>query len=203
LNNGKEAFKVQHSVLLVDDDKNLLASLQRSLHKERYDLICAESATEALELLRQRSVDLIVSDQQMPGISGTEFLSRVHREFPTIIRFMLTGKATLEVAVNAINQGAISRFFIKPCNVVDLAISIRQALQQRTLLLQANLLLRKVKHQERLIEKVERANPGISQVHRENDGSILLDDVPQDIDAFIDEVRDALQDKKEKASGHR
>lgn len=125
-------------------------------------------------------------------MSGTEFLRRAHLEFPNTIRLMLTGKATLEVAVEAINEGAISRFFIKPCNIIDLAISIRQGIQQRELLVQANRMLKKLKIQSDLLVQVEHISPGITKVNRLHDGAIVLDDIPHDIDKFMDRIREAL-----------
>jgi len=120
-------------VLLVDDEPNLLSALRRSLRREPYEILSAASGEEALSILASTEVDVVVSDQNMPGMSGTELLTRIHETYPETVRFMLTGKATLEVAVEAINNGAISRFFTKPCNDVDLAITIRQALEHKRL----------------------------------------------------------------------
>jgi len=179
-------------VLLVDDDPNLLSSLHRSLRKEPYDIRCATSAEEAIRILEERPVDVVVSDQDMPGIKGTELLALIHQRYPDTIRFMLTGKATLEVAVQAINEGAISRFFVKPCNVVDLALTIQQALQHRDLTILARRLLRRVQNQSAILRKIEHENPALLQVNRDAQGAILLEDPPEDFEAFMKKIHETL-----------
>ena len=124
---------MSHTVLLVDDEASLLAGLARTLRKEPYRILTAVSAEKALETLGATHVDVVISDQDMPGMGGADLLAEVRRVYPDTVRFMLTGKATLELAVRAINDGAVSRFFVKPCNPVDLAATIRQALQHKDL----------------------------------------------------------------------
>ena len=136
-----------YTVLLVDDEPNVLAGLQRALRKEPYLIFSATSAEMALVVLQARTVDVVISDQDMPGMRGADFLAKVRQEFPDTVRFMLTGKPTLEVALQAINAGAISRFFTKPCNPLELAITIKQALHQRALMLEAKRLLRVTRKQ--------------------------------------------------------
>lgn len=128
-----QGLSLAHTVLLLDDEPNVLSGLRRALRKEPYDLICASSAHEALALLHSRPVDVVISDQDMPGMTGTAFLAKVRDKFPDTTRFMLTGKATLEVALQAINDDAVSRFLVKPCDPQLLARSIRQALRQKEL----------------------------------------------------------------------
>lgn len=122
-----------HKVLFVDDEPHVLAALRRALRKEPYQVRCASSAAEALALMAQIAVDVVVSDEQMPGMSGSELLAEVRRRYPDTVRMMLSGKATLEGAIRAINDGEIYRFFTKPCNELDLATTIRHALEQKDL----------------------------------------------------------------------
>jgi len=82
------------TVLLVDDEPNVLTGLQRALRKEPYELLHASSVHEARTILRNRSVDVVIADQDMPDLVGTVFLAEVHREFPATERFILTGKST-------------------------------------------------------------------------------------------------------------
>ncbi len=122
-----------HAVLVLDDEPKVLSGLKRALRKEPYDLLCAASAEEAFEILHQRPVDVVISDQDMPGMTGTVFLSKVREVYPTTRRFMLTGKATLDVALKAINDDAVSQFFTKPCDHATLAQSIRNIIKEKTL----------------------------------------------------------------------
>jgi DNA-binding NtrC family response regulator len=155
---------MSYTVLLVDDEPNFLDGLQRALRKEPYLLLTATSAEIALELLRTRAVDLVVSDYEMPGMHGTAFLAQVQQEFPEIMLFMLTGKATPEIAVQAINDGAISHFFTKSCDMVALAFTIKQTLHQRTSMTAARRLRQKGKCQATPLEHVEHHAPDITQV---------------------------------------
>jgi len=168
--------------------------LQDVLSTEPYELLSAGSAEEALELLETEPVDVVVSDEMMPGMSGSEFLSIVRRQYPDTIRIILTGHANLEMAIRAINEGEIYRFFRKPCNVFDLAITIRQALQQKALMAEAFRLLKMARRQKRTIEALERKYPGITKVKKDSTGEILLDDdtLPQDYDTLIRQIRSIL-----------
>ena len=120
-------------VLLVDDEPNVAQALTRKLHREPFEFLIAHSGDAALELLEKHPVDVVVSDEQMPGMSGSQLLSTVRIHYPSTIRMILSGQATLEAAVRAINEGSVHRFFVKPCDTNDLAFSIKQALiHQRT-----------------------------------------------------------------------
>jgi PAS domain S-box-containing protein len=119
-------------VLLVDDEPDVLIALSRALRREPYDVVCAGSAAEALALLGEEDIDLVVSDCEMPALSGIDFLSRVRQAWPSVIRFMLTGRPTVERAVDAINVGAVHRFFTKPCQAAELGLAIREGLRERS-----------------------------------------------------------------------
>ncbi len=120
-----------HSVLLVDDELELLQALMRRLRKESFQLLTATSAEEALGILARSPVDLIVSDWQMPGMSGLDFLAKVAKEYPNCVRIMLTGQPSLPVAISAINNGEVYKFLTKPYDASALAQIIRDALEHR------------------------------------------------------------------------
>lgn len=142
-----------HTVLLVDDEPNVLEGLTRVLRKEPYEILTANSAEEAAGLLEDNQVDLIVCDEEMPGMSGTEFLARVTRDYPDVVGIMLTGHPTLPAALRAINEGKVYQFFTKPCSEIDLAITIRRALEQKDLKQKSRELLEVTKRQSVLIEE--------------------------------------------------
>ena len=179
---------MQRNVLLVDDEPMLLAGLRRALRKEPYEILTAVSARDALGILQSQPVDAVVSDQDMPGMKGTEFLTKVRQEYPDVIRFMLTGKATVEVAVEAINKGAVSHFFAKPCNPIDLAFTIRQALQYKDLMAEAIRLLQVNRRQAALIERLEQKHPGMTKVERDADGVILIPPTPLGYEELVREI---------------
>lgn len=102
------------TVLFVDDEISIINTLKRLLRNEDYHLLTATSAQQALELLNQHCVNIVVSDMRMPHVSGTEFLEQVKFEHPTVSRMIMSGYADLESVVNAINHGNISQFITKP-----------------------------------------------------------------------------------------
>lgn len=180
------------TVLLVDDEPNILEGLKRNLRKEPYRILIALSAKEALKILENNPIDVVVSDHDMPGMNGTELLAEVHKRYPDTLRFILTGKATLQMAIDAINKGAVHRFFTKPCHHFDLGMTICEALRQRELLAGTRRLLTTLRHQNNIIETLERNHPGIAAVARDETGAIHLGDVPNEFGALIHEIHEQV-----------
>jgi EAL domain-containing protein (putative c-di-GMP-specific phosphodiesterase class I)/ActR/RegA family two-component response regulator len=102
------------TLLLVDDEPDILNALKRLLRRSGYRILTATSGADALELLGLNDVQVILSDQRMPQMSGTEFLSRVKELYPNTVRMVLTGHSDLASVTGAINRGAIFRFLSKP-----------------------------------------------------------------------------------------
>ncbi len=121
------------TVLCVDDEHNILASLRRLLRPQGYAVLVAGSAAEALEILSSTSVDLIISDMRMPEIDGVEFLSQVRANWPEPVRMLLTGYSDMSSTINAINRGEIHRFISKPWNDEQLLDIVREGLSRRVL----------------------------------------------------------------------
>lgn len=118
-----------HTVLLVDDDENVLLGLVRVLRRQPYRILTARSAEEAQWIFKVHPIDVIVTDEQMPHQRGTELLAWVAQYFPEAVRIVLTGHPSVEAAISAINQAGVFQFFTKPCNEVELALAIRRALE--------------------------------------------------------------------------
>jgi two-component system probable response regulator PhcQ len=172
----KGVHTMQHKVLIVDDESTIRDLLKDALSNEPYGIMSASSAEEALPILAREQVDVVVSDEIMPGMSGSEFLAIVRQKYPDTIRIILTGHASLESAIRAINEGEIYRFFTKPCNVFDLAITIRQALKHNDLMKESKRLLKIVMWQSAFIEELEKQYPGITKVKRGTTGEVIIDD---------------------------
>lgn len=120
-------------VLFVDDDKRLLRALQRQLSGEEITILTATSARAAQKMLEQECVDVIVSDHQMPEISGMDFLQGVRELDRDVVLMILSGKINAADALKAINQLGVFRVFSKPCNATELAKSICEAVELRKL----------------------------------------------------------------------
>jgi putative two-component system response regulator len=117
-------------VLMVDDEINLLSSYRRLLN-ESFDLATAESGEKALELIESAGpFAVIVSDYKMPKMNGVELLKQVRVMAPDTVRIMLTGQGDLNIAMEAVNQGNVFRFLVKPCPHEELVQSISEGLSQ-------------------------------------------------------------------------
>jgi len=123
-------FVHNHTVLFVDDEVNILRALQRLLRSEPMNLLTASTPEQALSLIAQEDVNVIVTDQRMPEMSGVDLLSTVRDRQPEIVRMMMTGYTEMRIAVEAINRGEIFRLITKPWNDEDLKTTLRQAFDQ-------------------------------------------------------------------------
>lgn len=118
------------TVLLVDDEENILRALQRLLMDEDFDIETATSGEAALEKLTTlENVGLIVSDQRMPGMNGAEFLGRSRELFPDTQRILLTGYSDINATIEAINKGGAGRYISKPWDDDELVLAIRDAVE--------------------------------------------------------------------------
>ncbi|HIJ67581.1 MAG TPA: response regulator [Planctomycetes bacterium] len=118
------------TVLFVDDEPNTLNALRRVLLNEPYKTLFADSAKEALEVLRANQVHVILSDMRMPRMSGIELLKIVKREYPYIIRLLFSAYTDIHTLLAGINQGEILRFVAKPWGLdEELRTIIRQAIE--------------------------------------------------------------------------
>jgi len=119
-----------YSLLFVDDEEGILKALQRIFRKEGYDIHVRTNPEDALELIKTRRIDLIISDYNMPQMNGSELLEKSSRIYPDAIRILLTGFGDINIAMEAINKGRVYKFILKPWNDQDLKITVRQALKQ-------------------------------------------------------------------------
>lgn len=121
------------TLLIVDDELSILSALKRMLRREGYRVLSANSAQEGFEVLATNKVQVILSDQRMPIMNGTEFLSRVCQLYPDTIRIVLSGYTDLETVTDAINRGAIYKFLTKPWDDELLREQLREAFRHQEL----------------------------------------------------------------------
>lgn len=119
------------TMLIVDDEPRIFQALRRTLHRENLQLLHAGSGEEAVTLLEAGPVDIVLADENMPGMPGSRLLGIVRQRWPETVRMLLTGTARLDVVVKAVNLGHIRHFFTKPCDDAELIVAIREALQER------------------------------------------------------------------------
>jgi signal transduction histidine kinase len=146
----------RHTLLIVDDEVDVLESLRHQFHRT-YRVLTATSGTQAVGLLNENQVQLILSDQRMPGMSGDAFLSQARRLQPDAIRMLFTGYADIQAVINAVNEGHIFRYILKPWDTVELEGIIRQAAEQYDLLAE----------RKRLIAELQAANARLTDANEE------------------------------------
>ncbi len=159
------------AVLIVDDDRWVTKALGRLFQSHGHRILTANSGAEALQMLAQESkVGVVVSDQNMPAMSGTELLAETKRQHPDTMRILLTGRADLDSVVEAINKGAIYKFLIKPWDNRDLIDAVEEALRHHQLELD----------NRRLLLELETTNTRLTEMN-----ATLEDRVQQKAEALL------------------
>lgn len=118
------------TLLLLDDEANVLSALMRVLRRDGYKILAAHTSAEAFELLATNAVQLVISDQRMPDMSGTEFLARVSELYPDTVRMVLSGYSDLQTVTDSVNRGALYKFLSKPWDDNSLRETVREAFRK-------------------------------------------------------------------------
>lgn len=184
-----------YRILLIDDELNVLSALKRVLTRidideldgDRPEIETFTSARQALGRIAHAPVDLIISDYRMPEMDGVAFLTEAMRAQPDVARLILSGNADFDAVIDAINRVQIFRFIAKPWHDFELKSAVVQALSTRNLVLEnrrlADIVRRqygKLSRREAELRRLEAESPGITQLKRAADGSIMLDDDEDD-----------------------
>lgn len=146
----------RHTLLIVDDEPDVVQSLRDLLRRE-YHVLGATHARDGLRLLHEQPVQVVMSDQRMPEISGVEFLRGVRRACPEAIRLLFTGYADIKAVIDAINEGHVYRYITKPWDPDELVTVLHQASEQYDLL----------QERQRLLEDLRRKNQELEQANAE------------------------------------
>ncbi|MDP3939037.1 MAG: SpoIIE family protein phosphatase [Deltaproteobacteria bacterium] len=171
----------QHTLLIVDDEGSILKLLEYTF-KPDYRVLTALSGAEGLEILRKEKVSLIIADQRMPEMTGSEFLEKSIAINPDAIRMVLTGYTDIDSAIQAINSGRVYRYLTKPWEDEDLRLNVRRALETYDLQQTNRRLLDELKEaNERLEEKVklrtaelEEANAQLREAQKQMEQDLAL-----------------------------
>jgi putative nucleotidyltransferase with HDIG domain len=195
-----QAEKIQ--ILCVDDEENILKALVRLFRTEPLKVLTATSGKAGLEILQQNpGIGLVISDQRMPEMTGTEFLQKAAQLAPDTPRMILTGYADMSAAIAAINQGGAQRFLVKPWNEQELILAVRDGLQRYQL----------VQENHRLKTELEEWNASLKQrvlqqtalLRKKLEESRQLTEQPQkNSDAIITMFGDMLDQRNQKLGRH-
>lgn len=165
-------------IVCVDDDPEILASLSRTLRRDKYDVRTTLDCDEALAWIAEHPVAVLISDYEMPQMTGGQLTGKAKRARPETVRILLTGRRTLETAVDGINQGEIFRFIAKPFDNETLRRDIAAAIERnKELLALAGDRQRRLRG-ERLRSELEAEYPGITNLDRPPGGFY---EVPVDV----------------------
>lgn len=148
----------KYTIVCVDDERNILRAIRRVFRKANYNIITCISAKECLNVLEKgHNVNLIISDQRMPEMSGIELFSIVKEKYPDIIRILLTGYTDAESIKEAINRGSVYKIFFKPWDDDVLRLEVENAVKQYEL----------VRSNRELTEKIIEQNERLNKMNEE------------------------------------
>ena len=156
-------------VVCVDDDDAMLATVVRCLKREAIEIRSTMSASEALGWISTDEVAVLVSDYDMPEMTGAQLAGHARRVRPETVRVLLTGKRTLETAIDGINQGEIFKFLNKPFDNEVLRQTVRSAVERNRELIAMSGDRERRERREALRAALEAEYPGISHVERRGD----------------------------------
>ncbi|HNX90509.1 MAG TPA: response regulator [Candidatus Omnitrophota bacterium] len=164
-----------HKILIVDDEEGVRNAIKRVLRPMDYDVIDAGSAEDALMIIKKTNgIDMVISDYCLQNMNGVDFLSEVNKNDPTVITILITGHADLKVALDAINRACLYKFILKPWDNEDLMVTVKRALEQRDLIRENKRLLTEIRKKDLILQDLEKNNPGITKVKRDDSGSIII-----------------------------
>ncbi|MFH1495991.1 MAG: EAL domain-containing protein [Pseudomonadota bacterium] len=143
----------ERTLLLLDDEANILSALARLLRRDKYTILRATNADEAFNLLATHRVGVVLTDQRMPGMSGTEFLRRTKQLYPETVRMVLSGFTELKSVTDAINEGAVYKFLTKPWDDDQLRDNVEEAFRYYEL----------TRENERLSNEIIQANEALAK----------------------------------------
>ncbi len=167
----------KRTLLLVDDEPNILKALKRLLRRDGYTINVASGGTEALQFLQNNPVGVIVSDHRMPVMTGIEFLAKVKEHHPDITRIVLSGYSDLDTVTEAINQGNIYKFIAKPWDDTELRTTIQEAFEHFELRMENNRLTEELQTANKmLMQKNAETSSLVEQIVNHNtDGIVVVD----------------------------
>ncbi len=169
---------MERTLLLVDDEENVVAALERLLRNDGYNILRANSGEQGLEILAQHQVGVVISDQRMPGMSGVEFLTQVKELYPDTIRIVRSGTGDFDTVTAAVNQGAIYKFFGKPWDNEVLRSEVMEAFLHQEM----------VREKGQLLEQIQSSNELLAQINQDLAAAMELKDRQIDRVVHYDEL---------------
>jgi DNA-binding NtrC family response regulator len=169
-------MKSTYLVVCVDDDAVILATLARCLRRPGLEIRTTESPSDALVWIANDDVAVLISDYDMPEMTGAQLAGQARRLRPETVRILVTGQRSLETAVEGINQGEVFRFVAKPFDRVQLVAIVDAALERHRELVEVSGERQRGERRRALRAALDKEYPGLSEIAREPDGHYRVDD---------------------------
>ena len=143
-------------ILIVDDEEIVLVALRDTLLREGYTVVSSPHAVHALSVLKEQEFSVVITDQQMPMVSGLDFLGQVRQIQPDASRILITAVLNISTLIDAVNKAEIYRFVVKPWSREELLASVKSAVERFDL----------ISKNSRLLAKTLAANQELQQLNR-------------------------------------
>ncbi len=164
----------EKNILVVDDEETVRDSLASILSREGYRVSMAESGEEGLRILKDQPIQLVISDHNMPQMTGIEFLKLVRERHPQVLRIMLTGDPDPQTIIRSINEGEVYRFIKKPWDNTMLRVTVYFAFETIVLEEENRRLIAALRRQMSFLRDLEQDFPYLAAVTRDEDAALLL-----------------------------
>ncbi len=164
-----------HTVLVVDDEPEILQVVHRQLKREPYRVLSTTSPQDALDILGEGQIDVLIADIDMPGINGIELVHQARLLCPSTVRILLTGDLSARSALDAINRGEVHRYITKPWDKELLRSTVREALSRLDELRKLAEASEVKSWRDALLTALEAEHPGIFHVSHE-EGTYVIDE---------------------------
>jgi len=172
--NAQTQNAMEYNLLIIDDEVEITKALTRQFRRN-YNVFSTTSAEEGFGILEKENIQVVLSDQRMPGLTGTDFFSKIKDKYPDALKLLLTGYSDIEAVINAINEGQVFRYVTKPWNPAELDSIIKEAFEKYELITNNKGLLHKLNEanlnlEEKVKERtkeLEKANASLSALNLE------------------------------------
>lgn len=143
---------IERHLLIIDDEIEITKSLFRQFRRQ-YNVFTATNGYDAFEIMEKESIQVVLSDQRMPGMSGVDFFSAIKEKYPDALKLILTGYSDIEAVVGAINEGQIFRYLTKPWDPNELELAVKEAFDKHDLITSNKRLMTKLHEVNKTLEK--------------------------------------------------
>lgn len=147
-----ENILLEKHLLVIDDEVEITRSIFRQFRK-KYKVYTATSGNDAVELMEQYPIQVVISDQRMPGMTGVDFFSKIKYKYPDALKMILTGYSDIEAVIGAINEGQVFRYITKPWNPVELDMAVDEAFEKYDLIASNRKLVKELHETNLSLEK--------------------------------------------------